>query len=491
MTTFSKDSIATLHLIDDLLGLFDDTEVIEQSFHEKSFNFICTKEPSPDNLQISNILGDNPDPNHSIFTQFDMSFSFANTFQSVIDDSNKQAAIFHILQYSHKYNQIPSTRYLQMRLLNENIMELKSECNNNVTECSHFLRLQSVMSQYTAFASNSQNKTQAKHLDIFNTYLSVILDDYLHLLSEHCEDDMFEVITMNLEQCDINQCEIFGRNYRVRHKCNESKLYGNQYYVVCMQMLDKIHCYYSHTYDTGYKLTSKDRAKLTECKDDDNVFKGLIDQKTLKTKQMLYNNRKKLNNSVILNSRANIRYKFQSEDKKDNDDGFKEYHNGHAFQYGFKGEMHCVPGTGPHTGRNDDKPVQVLAKYTSLKEELTTNVISALTMEQFNNEYRKAHLNFSSVYCKKTVTNRHHTASSYDCGLLLENILSVEIYCNYDVLSCEFSKTYRENEGENHDNFYWMGKWLKILVHEFGIKGYQCADAFYHGIDDMFKFKRM
>eukprot|EP01084_Bolivina_argentea_P197152 337897_1 len=57
------------------------------------------------------------------------------------------------------------------------------------------------------------------------------------------------------------------------------------------------------------------------------------------------------------------------------------------------------------------------------------------------------------------------------------------IYCNYTHLQYIFSKTYRENKGNNHCYFYFLGKYLKIALHHFSSKiSNQTADTFYHGI---------
>ena len=56
------------------------------------------------------------------------------------------------------------------------------------------------------------------------------------------------------------------------------------------------------------------------------------------------------------------------------------------------------------------------------------------------------------------------------------------IYCNYDVLQYEFSKTYRESISK-HNNFYHLGKYLKMAVRRFGtVINEGAVKTFYHGV---------
>eukprot|EP01084_Bolivina_argentea_P000914 1670_1 len=61
------------------------------------------------------------------------------------------------------------------------------------------------------------------------------------------------------------------------------------------------------------------------------------------------------------------------------------------------------------------------------------------------------------------------------------------IYCNYDELQFEFSKTYRCID--THDEFFHLGKTLKHVIHTFGV---HCGDGnvhtFYHGVSEQLLF---
>ena len=44
-------------------------------------------------------------------------------------------------------------------------------------------------------------------------------------------------------------------------------------------------------------------------------------------------------------------------------------------------------------------------------------------------------------------------------------------YCNYTNFQHLFSKTYRENDGKDHTQFYWFGKLLKEAVNDHALFG--------------------
>eukprot|EP01084_Bolivina_argentea_P063831 116445_1 len=74
--------------------------------------------------------------------------------------------------------------------------------------------------------------------------------------------------------------------------------------------------------------------------------------------------------------------------------------------------------------------------------------------------------------------------------MTIEFILSMMIYCNFDSLQTEFSKTYRMYDGKMHCNFYFLGKNLKISVSTFGTYFFHNGDItkLYHGIGEKLAF---
>eukprot|EP01084_Bolivina_argentea_P184823 318779_1 len=255
-----------------------------------------------------------------------------------------------------------------------------------------------------------------------------------------------------LGSCDVGKCQIIQRNFRNRQQNGNTitaqMIYGikdnNEHTLIDIatyQIFDKIHCFYQHGYEIGNQVSTFDRYLL---------------QKQITTLQeILQRNSQDIEKSKDLMNKIIKRYTrynqfhstthADSKQKESITDPF--YHFGTEFTYGYKSEQRLTVGS---------KGTPVSAKYSSLKSEMTMNKLSIMITQQFNIEHSKAQIHFNSHYRKKKYANL-----KFDC------VLSLMIYCNYDQLQYEFSKTFRDNIND-HNSFYHLGKNLKISLHEFG-----------------------
>eukprot|EP01083_Nonionella_stella_P025711 70828_1 len=334
--------------------------------------------------------------------------------------------------------------------------ETKYECTRSdmdVSKCIHLERLCSQMQRYHL----TSNATE------FASHIHLLLDDFLHLLSMH--QNQFDIITHRFGVCDINQCNIIRRNYRNRNtKMNQTTHHLEN---ACMQILDKIHCYYSHCYDIGNKLTSKDHAIINEqkCEQIDDVDRLLRNQTIIPMKRI----QKRIRQSCQhING-------IQQTSSKYNNQLIQPIINDQMYSFGIE---FCY---GYDTEYNTENAIKIKAKYASLKHELTHNEISHINIEQFNVEYSKAQIHFNSHYRRK------HAMMG---ELKMHHLLALLIYCNYDFLQCEFSKTYRDNISE-HNNFYYLGKYIKIAVHDFGENIGRKYKKLYHGVSKELLFPQI
>eukprot|EP01084_Bolivina_argentea_P272592 464163_1 len=118
----------------------------------------------------------------------------------------------------------------------------------------------------------------------------------------------------------------------------------------------------------------------------------------------------------------------------------------------------------------DIEGIIVSKLYASFKEELLQNNVVCLNIAQFGSEMRKALVHFSS----------HHKQLHY-ARMSADQILALMIYCNYDVIQYEFSRTFRQNT-ETHNQFYHLGKHLTSCM-QFGPDPRTGKiDGFYHGM---------
>eukprot|EP01084_Bolivina_argentea_P117803 209136_1 len=242
------------------------------------------------------------------------------------------------------------------------------QCDYKISQnCCHLNRFIAVMKSYNKFKQDTNNMFDNKSINIIHT-----LNDYIHLLEYHQNCQQFEFIFEKLGYCDIKKCLLFKRN-------------ANQLNVSC-HILDKMHCYFQHCYDIGHRLSLKDKSEIT--KSDKYVRENeLINTKLVKTNNILSKKRREI--------KGIINFKKHNQLVKCKKNKLNMYSFGIWFKYGYNSEDENI-----YINQYVDY-IPVSPKYNSLKEELTTNIISKISMNQFNIELKKASIHFSSDYCKQ------------------------------------------------------------------------------------------
>eukprot|EP01084_Bolivina_argentea_P309654 535677_1 len=117
--------------------------------------------------------------------------------------------------------------------------------NNILNERSSKISLMNVRIERTIDVLKSYQKhinEENIHMELDNTQLLHIFDDFVQLLNSH--NMALHTISNKVGLCDINKCISFRRHIQAR---NTNDLRQN--------ILDKLHCFYCHSFDTGYKLT--------------------------------------------------------------------------------------------------------------------------------------------------------------------------------------------------------------------------------------------
>eukprot|EP01083_Nonionella_stella_P008484 24492_1 len=339
-------------------------------------------------------------------------------------------------------------------------------CNGSISECDHFKALLIVMNDY--------EETNHSYLELID--IDDVINNYIHLIHQHDDDESFDYIhnKLNAPTCDILQCHLFMRNHRNRNKTNLSNLYhsNDEHIIIRKQILDKIHCHFTHSFDIGHRLRTKD--KINE-----NDINSLI--KSLKNKHVMYTQI-----SRKLDESTNSKFVTTLQHKNDNDI-LNEYDFGIDFFY------------------DDEWWSNVKNKYKSFKEELLCN--KTMSASHFNWELKKAEKHHNSRYCQKVLINKVQRKNEENnpeghVDITVEHILSAMIYCNYDVLQEAFTKTYRriysneskESMWKRHEEFYFLGKFLKQTVRRIGTKIHRGnITKFYHGVGEtlLFSLKRI
>eukprot|EP01083_Nonionella_stella_P265649 899621_1 len=252
------------------------------------------------------------------------------------------------------------------------VCSMEVDTSHSLSQCMHLKRLVGVMKQT---------------LKCDETVM--LIDDFCHLLSYHNTDDDFEFIHNYFTCiCNINSCDCLDRNSRNRD--NNAAAVLNEY-SMRQQIIDKIHCYYVHSFTLGHRLSSKERSMINNDDSDDNGVneccdKYLISKKLLKMRQLLRNKYIPNGNKRIHAKYNQLHQEIVSKNNKSN----KLYQFGQVFHYASDNSSRRV--------RLTKNMITVSPKYASLKEEFLNNIFVPLNVEQFDNEYHKALIHFVSEY---------------------------------------------------------------------------------------------
>eukprot|EP01084_Bolivina_argentea_P170994 296264_1 len=337
-------------------------------------------------------------------------------------------------------------------------------CSKQLSNCLKFINMKKTMYDYQMTITKSEDKNFVDTID-----MKTVLDNFLHLMNAHDTDEEYEKVMNELPSCKLGKCQIIKQHFR----SHESELCETNRHI-CYDLLNKIHCFYKHSIDTGNRLSITVKSKLVQqlqqCEQKDDMF---INHKLLSINKLLNDKRKSFNNIDELNQRyrstANKFVLSKAIDVPKTNNNYSELEKMYSF-----GQLFCY-------GYHDEyvveryEPIIVNRKFSTLKEELTSNDIHVISIEMFNAEYKKAKLHFNSFYRKQIHPH-----------ILLHHVLCLMIYCNFDALQYEFSKTYRDNIHQ-HNNFYHLGKYLKISVRKFGCR-ISDNTSFYHGISEQLSF---
>eukprot|EP01084_Bolivina_argentea_P206051 351880_1 len=139
------------------------------------------------------------------------------------------------------------------------------DCTDEISKCEQTNSLLDAL-------NNFQHQTS---IDTLNMNINQLLNCYHHVLQQHQSDNHIDFINQSLKNCNISKCIQFERNYRNRQELNEKHVTHDSYTICVQDIMDKIHCYFAHAYDTGNKLTNTNRLLLM---DNNTQYENILKQ---------------------------------------------------------------------------------------------------------------------------------------------------------------------------------------------------------------------
>eukprot|EP01084_Bolivina_argentea_P204750 349715_1 len=319
------------------------------------------------------------------------------------------------------------------------------ECHGNIEQCKYLRFMQKVFKQF-------EKQDLIENCETMN----LCLDSFNHLMIDH--EDKFEYIYNACGgKCDIAKCNRFRKHMSRRFQedtPSNPRHFEEVSEAVNQSIVSKIHFYFFHSYDL-FRLNSKESNQIQLCekesKYDESMGLQINEiQRILMHKRKILGNR---GNNINMNVKPTIETQWHCH----------PYISGHSFSYETKTHYH-TDNTYNFTSYANIEP-----KFRNIKIEMTKNTIASLTMKQFNHEFQKAIKHYESKYCKqykakrleeynerkkkgtilgvvsfnkKGVHIQSYPEKIHYTSMNVWHVLAVMIYCNFDELQREFTKTY-------------------------------------------------
>eukprot|EP01084_Bolivina_argentea_P299226 515754_1 len=466
-------------------------------------------------------------------------------------DSNNTKILKEISNWSNQKGLGIDSSYLLR------VNKQKNTCDSS--ECLHLKHLQLLLTRY--HETNNSNNTISAHNICCDDYRQAwLLDDFHHLLSDH--EGQFEEIHCHLvhktnhrKQCCLLTCSMMRRYNRNRDPYSETQFAVNTIYphcnnikdIVLSQILDKIHCYYFHSFDVGHRLSTNDVTKIQNSLNDnkehkqisDGTYDAVIKTITQHIQSKKYCSRKLFSlsrsydkehkqisdgtyDAVIKTITQHIQSKkycsrklfslsrsYERFNTKTTNNEIK-YRNGFRFFY-WQFYRNNVEYVDLATSRsiehaNDGYTLgqcYVVSKHINLKKELLHNTICSLNQTQWYCLVEAANLHLLSYHIKQLTCHRADKEKYFnikkDDGINLDHLIAMMVYCNYDTLQNLFSATFRRTTDaehiqsliSRHSHYAHMARLLREVVECFGTQHIQTIfwhKQMYHGLSEEAQF---
>eukprot|EP01084_Bolivina_argentea_P265022 449098_1 len=371
------------------------------------------------------------------------------------------------------------------------LKEFNNDCSD-ISSCKSLKRLMMLLQFYQSTINNVNDINSNKlFLEYIEGYKN-ILNDYGHLLCVHLDqetqeenDNIFAIIHNKCSKyinCSLDNCKHYTRNNRNRCEPNTKVVENNNNLLsIYTDILDTIHCYFLHSYDTGFRLIKnyKNEQKNDDT-DKDNEMQYI--QKEIKSK------RKRLEMIRGLDCIQKTKFVIDISVDDTNDEKSADsvlYSFGQKFYYNDKdknNENEDVSQWGLDVRHNRGYKIKdwyVGKKYENIKQEILTNKLYTLNATEYNDTVIKA-----VKFVKDSVILRNYATKNVDKDVYVdaddtinaEHVLCLLLYTDYTNLQYHFSKTFRKiNSKETNEQFkqrkrefYWWSKILIQTVQSFG-----------------------
>eukprot|EP01084_Bolivina_argentea_P134893 237798_1 len=399
----------------------------------------------------------------------------------------------------------------------------------SIKQCKSFKRICHILSFYQSISDDNNNDMNQIENFIIN-YIETnkyqhIISDFHHILIEHLNHatlddnclnyDLINKLCSKYVTCNIINCQFYIRNGRDReiesHTNNKKRDKNAQ---VIMEVLDNIHTYFMHGYDTGfrvhYDLLKFDNKSNNDDENDekapiiytDNVMSNLSNQLKIKRDALIKQRglSRVENNKFVTKVDTDVQKIDEKIDIKTEEILDIEYSFGTNYYYWKRykdnQEIDTIGNLGYVYG-----DWYVKAKYKNIKDETLNNIICNISNRIWKNILIKATKYYDTPYCQaiKCIKYRFDEYKLPPNEVIsINHLISILLYTDFTQLSYSFTLSFREqcknenllNIKQRHSNYYWWAKLLREAVECYGNEiNTSTVKCFWHGISAPMVFK--
>eukprot|EP01084_Bolivina_argentea_P050788 93400_1 len=430
-----------------------------------------------------------------------------------ISDENNIKKYQKLIQEADLIQATVSSSYLQISDHDQKTIDAFSRANSgqrcDLVNCQQNQNLCVTLHLYRIFIEQNddeETKSDIAMHDIFNDNYGItsLVDDFHHLLfnHEHQFEDIhnqlqlqFQLLqeSVHQETCPLAKCTIVRRHYSKKLEQLSANTNDNiMPEIVQRQILDKIHCYYLHSFDIGYRFRARDILE-DEQKSDQNVFinhsnagKNIAFDRIKSGKDRFITDIHEL----VYDHGIRFFYWAYYKDKIEMDD--VSWRRGD--------ELHVDKGLRVANKGYSVKECYIEKKYSNLKDEFLNNPICALSSVGFASLRQQAGIHLKSIYVKSMKSvGKDPYEIEHDAAVTAQHLIAMIAYCNQDELQAKFSETFRRRENESfysmkmrHRNYTNFGRLLRELIECFGQTGVGDKEVgsiqLFHGVSAQTQF---
>eukprot|EP01083_Nonionella_stella_P277251 942521_1 len=443
--------------------------------------------------------------------------------QSNMQDFEKRTAVHFPIQSSTNFDSPDYTSTIQCH-------EKERSCKHmTLDQCSAIQNISYILGLYHSWMRSRKaifkkandgmyDRIHNKDSKIKNR--TQLLNDFHHILDEHATSnrdlETVQKYIQNTASCGTcvlkkgqNTCNIIVRHLRdttkeqnnraVTTRCFFGYIDGKE--IVTQQILDTIHSFIYHSFDT-LRFTAQEQEQIDALCARRNSINDVscMNADAIKKAQQIIGKKKKMMGLICKYDPYKSNTKFMSNVNDDIDteekcaawvshlspllDGRSHSASTLMSVYSFGKQFIYDKDEFTQTFHLLIKPI-----YKHFKDELLNNQIHRVSISNYNDTYEKALIAFDTDKAKRLKLSMNH-------------LLSIIFYTDYSVLCERFSQTYRRKTphekwshvAQRHSQYYHWGLLLKESVESFGkvAKGnthkLRKKNTFYHGLNQELAF---